>query len=298
MTLAASKYLALDATSPLVRSARFARSEDAFYAALKTANDSWKTTEHHRLDAVNEIFFATLDRCGLAPAVIMDIGASSGVTTLEWMDQFARRGMAIKTIVTDRAMSAYLVRLSRHLTVLIEPDGHILQIEVMGCGLRPWSSRRDYVSGLCLLRQAIVAHARRALRRLALPFPLDAQGAAQTGNTVSGPYRLLTPALRGRPDVEFVEDDILAPNPPALIAVADAVRLANIVQRIYFSDAEIALIARNVRGRCRDGALAIVCRNHPNSVEGSILRAVASGGFAVEARIGAGSEVERDFCAV
>jgi len=298
MTIAASKYLTLETTSLFVRSADFARIEDDFYGALKTANGSFKTTQHQRLDAVNDAFFTALERCGLKPAVIMDVGVSSGVTTLEWMDEFARRGIAVKTIVTDRTLHAYLVRLAPHLTLLIDPSGHILQVELMGMAIRPWCSRRDYLSGMFLLRNAVVAWARRALGHLALHFPLDAARAAAKADRVTGPFLLLTPPLRGRPDVTCVEDDILAPNPPALTGIADAIRLANIVQRVYFSDDEIARIICNVRARCRDGALVVVCRNHPDSVEGSILRAIPGGGFALEARIGPGSEVERAFCAL
>jgi hypothetical protein len=232
---------------------------------------------------MNDLFFETLDRCGLVPRKVMDIGISSGVTTLEWLREFDRRGLPVTMIATDLVMSVDLYAIGKHMRVLTEKNGHLLQIELFGRGIRTFLRRRDYLTGGVVWRNAL-CHVARPLLRKAVH---------------QGTYQLVSPALRGQDRIGLFDDDILAPNPPQFARSADVVRLANLVQPIYFNEDQIKRAVENIRERCRgEGSIVVVCRNKGRSLEGSIFRMTATRQFAVEARLGQGSEVERHFTTV
>lgn len=256
--------------------------EREFYRSIKTSNGSKKSTRERRLDAINDLFFATLDRCRLVPRNVMDIGVSSGVTTLEWLREFDRRGLPVAMIATDFVMSVDLFAIGKHMRVLTERNGHLLQIELFGRGIRTFLRRRDYLTGGIVWRTAL-CHAARPLLKRAIH---------------EGTYRLVSPALRGQDRIKLFDDDILAPNPPQFMRCADVVRVANLIQPLYFSVEQIRRAVENIRERCRgEGSIVVVCRNTDTSLKGSILRMTERREFSVEARLGRGSEVEGHFTA-
>ncbi len=258
------------------------RLEQAFYRSIRTSNGTTKWTALRRLDAMNDLFFAALRRCQLVPRIVMDVGISSGVTTLEWLREFEKLGLPVTMIATDLVMSVDLYAIGKHMRVLTERNGHLLQIEILGSGIRTFTRRRDYLTGGIVWRKALCYAARPLLRRA----------------VHQGTYLLVSPALRGQDRIKLFDDDILAPNPPQFARCADVVRVANLVQPIYFNDDQIKRAVENVRERCRgEGSMVIVCRNTARSLEGSILRMTGLRQFSVEARLGRGSEVERYFTA-
>lgn len=291
MTIPASVYLALEPDSAFVRSAQFEAAEDAFYASLRTASGSWKTTHRRRLDRIEDLFFEVISRGAGSPSVLMDIGISSGITTLEWLAKFERRGMKPRVIGTDISLSVYIATLGRSFRALVESGGSILQLELFGRGIRLWCGWRDYLNGTFVIRKTLAALAQWRLTRLGVKFPIERTHFGNETN-VSGPYRLVTPQLKGRADVVLSDDNILLDTPAEFVGAADVVRIANVLQHGYFSADQIAIAVRNLRARCRgEGSLIIVCRDRDGSLEGSILR-VSATGYVVEARLGPGSEVE------
>lgn len=273
--LPASRYLTTAPDAPLSAAAEY-----RFFLGLQTSNGTRKTTAPGRLAALDELYFATAARLGVVPATVMDIGISSGVTTAEWLQGFEDRGHAVTCIATDLVISVYLHRIGCDLRALTESNGHILQLEWFGLGIRTDRRRRDYVSGAVIWRRALRGFARTRLAR----------------SPREGPYPLVSPKLRHRPGVELRDDDILAPTPLELCGCADVIRVANLIQRAYFIDDQIALAVGHVRERCRgEGSLVVVCRDVDGRLEGSVLRLGAGGDFTVEARLGGGSEVENFF---
>jgi len=260
--------------------------ESEFFYRIKTSNGTMKSTEPRRLNAMNALFFTVVERLGMAPNVAMDVGVSSGITTLEWLDAFDRHHMPVTMIATDLVMNVDLYSIGRHLRVLAERDGHLLQIEVFGRGIRTYLRKHDYLTGAALWRPALCRLARRRLK--------DA--------VRDGQFQLVAPALRRHEGVMLSDDDIFAPNPASFIRSADVVRVANLIQPIYFSEDQIRRAVANIRERCRgEGSLVIVCRNREwnseSGLEGSILRMTEARHFVLEARLGPGSEVESYFTA-
>ena len=96
---------------------------------------------------MDDLFFDILSKCKKVPSVVMDIGTSSGVTTLEWLNEFDKRGIPVSMIASDLTISTYLADIGAGWRALLEPTGHILQIEFAGFGLRSWFRRLDYATG-------------------------------------------------------------------------------------------------------------------------------------------------------
>jgi hypothetical protein len=264
---------------------------------IKTSNGSFKTTTRGRLDAINRLFFEVIARLGQSPSVIMDVGISSGVTTAEWLVEFRKRNMAVRMIATDVAMTVYLVQLSKSMSVLLERNGHILQIDVSGHGVRPWCRQRDFLSGAFLWRKALVEYARYRLTQLHLNFLLSTD---MTSESLAGPTirceKLVLSELADEQNVTLLDDDILVATSPSLMGSADVVRLANVLQFAYFDEAEIRIAVKHIRERCRgEGSIVIVCHNRPEGICGSIFRMNSNRHFVVEARLGRGSEIESAF---
>jgi len=251
---------------------------------------------------MDDALIRVLDRRGMRPKVVMDVGVASGVTTVDLKRALERQGFEFQTIATDRTIHCYVVGLHDDLDVLVEPSGHILKVELHGRDFAPWCSLTDYLDGLFLVKAAVRRYVHWRFRRAGLRFPLEGPGATRRpgGLSIDGPYGMVTPELKGRPDVTILEGDILVPPPPGLTGVADVIRLAHVIRPDRFSADEIRRIVRNVRTQCNDGALVIVCRSNPRArvraaLKGSIFLAVPGGGFELEERIGAGSEFERYF---
>ena len=254
--------------------------EQKIFQSIVTSNGTRKTTEPGRLNPINALFFETLDRLSIVPRTVMDIGVSSGATTLDWMREFDHRKLPVSMIATDLVMNVYIYLLNKNVRALTESNGHLLQIEIFGKSVYTYSRRRDYYTGGLIWRRALCAMVRSRL-----------------GSCVrDGPYNLVTPPLRGQDRIVLLEDDIFAPTPRQLLGCADVIRAANLIQRGYFPDTAISRSIQTIRERCRGaGSLVIISRNRPERLDGTIFRLTETGRFVVEARLGAGSEVEQFF---
>jgi hypothetical protein len=273
--LAASTYLAVPREREISREAEY-----EFFQGIQTSNGTKKATEPGRLAEMDDLFFRTLARLNLKPRTVMDIGVSSGVTTVDWLNAFKARDLNIEMIATDFVMSVYIHTLGKNIRALTERNGHLLQIELFGNGIRTYTRLRDYVLGGLIWRSMLCAYVRSRLPH----------------TERHGPYELVSPFLRNRQDIQLLDDDILAPSPANLIGRADVVRVANLIQSVYFTDAQIKRAVATVRERCRGkDSLVVICRDFRSHIEGSIFRLTSQKRFVVEARLGRGSEVEPYF---
>ena len=295
--ISARWYLTLPPGAPTRDSAEFLDREAKLCKEMRAANGSLKTTARHRLSVVSQLFFDIVARRNLRPRTIVDIGVSSGITTLDWLDDFERHGLDVRMTATDLTINVYFVKILPFLAILVDSNGHVLQIELFRRGIRPWTAgRREYVSGAVAFKKALLGVCRFRLKQLDVRFPIHGvHGSAPS--VIEGPYRFVTPELRNRADVILREEDISQAQVAAVPWAADAIRLSNILLLVYFSPEQVCQIVKRVVARCRgENSLVILCRNMPDgSIHASILRMVASGKFEVEARLGPGSEVESYF---
>lgn len=290
--LRASLYLNLPEDSPLLQKPGFRRQEYAFFRDMTMSNGTVKATHGNRLDDVNRQFFDIIARTGLKPSRVVDIGVSSGITTAEWIAEFAKHGMSVHMTATDLVMRVHLIRLNRFVSVLVQPNGHVLQFEILGRGVRAKTKRRDYVTLLWLPRRLLSAWANRRLRS-------NADYAAITsGKPASDAVTTLSfavPSLRANANADLLEHDILTGGPPLPDGTADVVRVANLLQHIYFTPPQMSQIVENIRRMCHPESIVVICRNKDDELNASFLRCLADGSFRIEGRIGNGSEAESYF---
>jgi hypothetical protein len=256
--------------------------ECAFFGTLCTSGGIWKRTARNRMDDVNAAFAAAY--AGPAAPWIIDVGASSGITTVEWLRDLAGRGLRPSMVATDHVMDARLTRWDADHYVLTDHAGNVLQHEVAGrvmgaqefalCAPPPGG---DPAGGPV---HAALAAVRRAYWRLA-------GGSAWHSRRV----RLVSRHARA---ITFMHDDVLRTDHPDLRARFDALRAANLLNRCYFGPAELRQAIVNLRLRLRGpGAMLVVNRTwEDDSNHASIFVMDEAARFRVTARVGQGSEIE------
>lgn len=253
--------------------------ERAFFHALRLRNGTNKTTYARRLDTVNRVVNRVLP--AHRPLDIMDVGASSGISTLEWMNSLDEAGVKYRMTAGDLCVSALLLSFTRWLHVLVDPTCYPLQFDIFGRAFPyPVGIRRSLVvppllvfAEACRWTLPLVSAAR--LRRRAVEI------------------LLITPQLKER-SVEIVEDDVLAPG--AFANRFDVVRAANVLNRYYFSEATLREMAANLRRRLKRRGMLVVCRTDERNVNhATVFLADEPPRLEVLCRIGDGSEIEELF---
>jgi hypothetical protein len=269
------------------------RLEDGFFGALRLpVNGTYKTTSHRRLDDLNELVLRHLPP--QRPLQIMDVAVSSGVSTAEWAIQLRAAGVAHRMVAGDLVVRAFLIEVAKSFRVLVDRNGRLLQVDVRGSGIclppalrvhnnprRIWALVRDLP--MLLAGFAVAACAAPAIRA----------SSDRSGKTFGMQYRpleLVSSALSSLPDVQIIEDDILADTPTDVV---DVLRAANILHKAYFDEDTLNRMVRNLRHRLRSGGIMIVCRtDYGGRNNASLFRLNANGKFEVLARLNAGSDIE------
>jgi len=247
--------------------------EAAFFAGIRNGNGVFKTTRARRMDDVNALFAALY--CGPARPRIMDVGASSGISTVEWQEDLVARGLSPRMVATDIMIDGFLIRAGDDYYILTDKDGRALQHDVGGrvvgaeeaARLRPGAGLADIRADTLWRRIARRRHPRRI------------------------PVKLITPRARR---IRFLEDDIFAPNRAAFRGRFDVLRAANLLNLVYFPQDRLRDGVINLRPRLKgEGAMFIVNRTlEDGSNHGSVFRLDSRGRFEVMGRVGDGSEIE------
>jgi hypothetical protein len=249
--------------------------ETSFFLGLKLRNGTFKTTRDRRMDDLNALVTSLLPHGRTLE--ILDTAVSSGITTLEWYEHLRSAGVPFHLSAGDLYCKAELRSWGRHFHLLADETGFVLQYETAGLAWRPWTSRIDW-----LLLYAVALHTTRLLFRF-----LQWRQAPRCH-----PLRLFSPRLLAVPDIELFEDDIFAVN-DGFAQRFDVVRAANILNVVYFSKERLELAISRLAGRLKSGGLLIVNRTDFDDVNhGTVFRLTPARTFAVEARIGEGSEIE------
>ena len=252
--------------------------ECEYFSNLKMRNGTFKLTRPSRFAILEAVFGPILRERVKGPCAVLDIGASTGLTTVELADFLRAQGAAPHVIGTDLFIQAHLVDLAPGVHVLSDPDGWPLQYGVAGVGIRAWVRRLDYVTLAVLPRLLARSLLRPRLRRRI------AAGASQS-------VRMESRALSGRP-IRLVENDIFVPE-PAFEARFDFIRAANILNLGYFKPDRLRVAIANIRAYCRGpGALLLVVKTGGSQHDGTLFELGEAGAFTVLARVGKGSEIE------
>lgn len=206
--------------------------DDAFSRAMACmqVGDTIKITGRGRHEAPDRLL---LDHVDLAGAVVVDLGASDGSTSLELLDRLPDvRGY----VIADLYLHADAVRVAGHV-LFLDADGAV--VVVAGRRLLLWPAGSRVLRALARL---VVRVARRR-------GPLE-------------PVLLLCPSARARvhtdPRVTAAVHDVFTVWPgPA----PDVIKVANVLRRLYFSDADISRALSSLHAGLPDGGHLLVVDN-------------------------------------
>lgn len=255
--------------------------ESAFFSALKMRNGTFKFTQPCRFSELERVIQPFVKERSGSLQEVLDIGVSTGVTTVEFANFLRSNGASAKVIATDLFINAHIVHAWPQLTVLADSEGWPLQYDFRGIVVRPWIRRLDYVT---------LAFVPRLLARWLLRARARALIAAGSSEVVQMTTRLLS----NDGDILFVENDIMK-RAPAFAGRFDFIRAANILNLNYFGERQINEAVANIRSYLRGpGALLLVTRtNSARRNAGTLFELLPSGTFQILKRIGGGSEIER-----
>lgn len=254
--------------------------ETDFFSALKLSNDTFKKTGIARFAAVNREWTEHLKQTRRSIGTLLDVGISSGTTTLELVADLAEAGFRPRVTATDLLLDGYIVELGRGMRALVDPKGFVLLYEILGRTFRPWRRRLDCLDGMVVLR-SLMARTLAPRARLAL-----AQG------RIVKHVQLTSPRLLHYPEVEILRDDILVEN-TALKRRFDLVRAANILNRGYFEETALRAAAGNLKNYLAPGGELLVIRTLGRDQQhGTLFRNTGNGMLEVVRRFGQGSEIE------
>jgi hypothetical protein len=255
-----------------------AEAEHRFFSSLKMRNGTFKTTRAARFEDVEAAFAHPIAAAAPRIRQVLDVGVSTGTTTLDLAGFLGRHGIPATVTGTDLFLDAHMVRLGPGLRVLTDADGWPLQYDLAGRAVRPWTRRLDYLT----LAAPLLWTARRAVHA-------RAQRAIRAGT--SRPVRLVTPRVEGT--VHFVENDVFR-HTPAFAGRFDLIRVGNLLNHEYFSAPllrrGLANLASYLSG---PGALLWVARTRERGGnEASLFEWGAEGRFRGVAQVGPGSEIK------
>lgn len=259
--------------------------ERRFFTKLRLPNGTYKTTYRHRLDDVNEKVVELLPRGRCLK--VMDIGVSAGFSTMEWSDHLTEHGIDHQLVASDLVTEGTLTSWSTWLAVLFDSsESQPLMLEIGGLMVPilsdRWSARvvRPMMFGVL---RAIAA----AGRRWGNATPM---APAVPGRWVHRSVPLTSPELGRRSRIKVVQDDITLPG--NFLSGFDVIRIANLLQRVYFSDDVLRKLIVNVRERLRDGGTVIICRTMDDGVNHATMFRREGQRLVPVASVNGGTEVE------
>jgi len=256
--------------------------EDRFFTDLRTRNATFKTTDSDRFNELD----ARCIECFVAARAqideVLDIGISSGSTTLALSDALRAAGYSGKIVGTDIAVMGYLVNAYPGVRVLTDEAGHPLQYDLLGRAIKPWRRRADYATGMLLVR----AVANSMLGN-------HAQQMVEQGKDKLRAVRLISPRARNHPMVRIEQNDIFTPT-PGFRDRFSFVRAANILNRGYFDEAALRRAMANIVSYLTGpGAFILLARSAKGRHVGTLFQVTADGHYLdVVDRFCGGSEVE------
>jgi hypothetical protein len=274
--------------TPLSKDERESR-EYEFFRRVVLANGTRKSTQSNRLNDLNQAVFPHIARIAESPVRIMDVGVSSGVSTLEWYEQLAGQRVPCDMTGTDLIVYASLVSLGKNLQALIDRDRNILHLDVFGRGVPPVALGLRSISA-CILRG--IFQATMALDGKLPPLRGHIREAAKGRLLQCEPIALLTSRLAQHESLRVIEDDLEGTERPEFKKAFHVVRAANILNRVYFPERVLAQMVRKLKERLKENGLLIICRTDDKTNNATVFEATADSKLRVVTRLGSGSEIE------
>lgn len=276
--------------------------ERRFFARVALANGTFKTTYPNRLDDINEAFFPHLVKLTDRPVRIMDVGASSGISTVEWYAYLSGSGIDCDITGSDLAIYAWLLslRFTSKVGALLDRNGNIVYFDLFGIGWSPQPSSQPLQHHT--LRTFLKQLANRGLTALFRattmidgnpPLVKAARAMPRHGFVLKyQPIALLSRSFACNDRLRMIEDDLLAENNLELYHAFDVIRAANILNLVYFPVHLIRRMLATLKQRLREGGLLIVDRTDLSGENNATIFRLSNNQFCLLDRFGNGSEIE------
>jgi chemotaxis methyl-accepting protein methylase len=236
--------------------------EREFFSRVMLPNGTVKTTTEHRLDDLNELALPLVSQLP-QPIKVMDVGASSGVSTAEWLEQLSAHGIHCEITGTDLTINAWHVKPHSWLEALVDDQERPIHLSIGGRGMPP---KANFPTG-------IIPWAATKYLRLKMSMGVRKQEVALVSKRANG--------------IRFSPDDLTR---PSTFSGLNVIRAANILNLGYFPQDVLRLMIANIKSRLADGGLLILCRTIGTTNHGTIHK--FSGRFSPLAKIGDGSEID------
>jgi chemotaxis methyl-accepting protein methylase len=263
--------------------------EFEYFRRVMLPNGTKKSTESNRLNDLNQAVLPHIARFAESPVKIMDVGVSSGVSTLEWYEHLASQSIRCDITATDLIVYASLVSLGRNLEALIDRDRNILHFDVFGRGTPPVADGlRRFSAGF----MRAVFQASMLLDSHLPPLRGHIREAAAGRLVRCEPVALLTSRLAQHESLRVIEDDLQGTARPEFNGAFHVVRAANILNLVYFSEPALVQMVRKLKERLKQNGLLIVCRTDNHTNHATVFEATADSKLRVLSRLGSGSEIE------
>jgi hypothetical protein len=257
--------------------------EQEFFSSIMGRNKTYKTTFHGRFSEINQFLVKQARAGALRLSKILDVGVSSGISTLELLEDMRAAGCKTSVIGTDILTNAHIVKVAPGCYALLDASGFPLRFDLVGRGVKPWVAPADYRNGMFVLRKAInLLFTRRAKRIL-----------GRANDPRVRKVRLLSPRVCSNSGIA-VHDDNIAQYNPEFSARFDFIRAANVLNKNYFPDAALTGMVENLKRYLTksNGSLLVVRTHEDLTNHGTLFRLADNGSFEVLTRFGDGSEIE------
>ncbi len=253
-----------------------ADAERKFFAGIRLANKTFKTTVSGRMPDLDALTIRLVRDFGWQAPVVMDVGVSSGATTVDLLEAMRANGLEPKITATDLTFGATIFEIAPGVRLLADAHGNSLQYEFHGRGLRAWTRRLDAVTGYSLLTQTVQRFVASRAKKRVMDVKLVSRLRTVSANQA----------------IEFVEDELAVRN-PRFESRFDIARAANLLNRSYFDSARLRVMIDNLKSYVRrpDGLLVINRTHEDGTNHGTIFR-LDTGEVQVVERVGGGSEIE------
>lgn len=260
------------------------RSEQDQFARIRLPDGIFKTTGAGRLADVDAATCAMLGPPRVLEAI--DIGASSGSTTLDLLSALRAIGHRPRIVLADVSIRARLLPLSRRHQVLVSPAGALLQHVIGGVSIRPWQRRLDFCTQYWIVSAIANARFRRSV----------AAGALRSGEGGQDIWMVL-PDIASEPAIGCAEADVFLPPTADETGRFDLVRAANLLIPGVFPEHRIARALDGLRKRLKGpGSLLVLARSPapgaPGCNRATIYRLDTSGRLDAVSRLGGGVDIE------
>jgi hypothetical protein len=259
--------------------------EFAFFRSLKLRSGVTKTTFSDRMRDVDAWFIEYLS--GDEVHEILDVGISSGITTVELCELLESRNVKYRLTGMDSDLTAFLITFGEDRSVLVDSKGHPIHFEIDGRGfgyVRGTNPKHFYDRAVLRLQSGFF-----------LNFRLRAELASigETRNISGTTIRkidLVSRKVKQNPSIDLLEDSIFGEGDRRKYSV---IRAANILNRSYFGEVQLADALRKLAGRLKPGGIMMVCRtNFEGQNNATVFRLDEIGDFGIIGRFGNGSEIE------